>query len=79
MRMVTAAIHWRTTCSVTPAMSRDWRKDPHLHPSTSTTSSKETVGMWGQPAQGGVCVALLSFPTAGAQEEEGQEVEFLCV
>lgn len=35
--------------------------------------------MWGQPAQGGVCVALLSFPTAGAQEEEGQEVEFLCV
>lgn len=47
-RTVTAAIHWRTTCSVTPAMSRDWRKGPHLHPSTSTTSSKET--QWGYRA-----------------------------
>lgn len=33
----------------------------------------------GQPAGGNVCVALLSSPTAGAQEEEGQEVKFLCV
>lgn len=44
MRMATAASHWRTTCSVTPAMSRDWRKGPRLQPSTSTTSSQRQRG-----------------------------------
>lgn len=78
MRMVTAATRWRTTCSVTPATSRGWRKGPRLHPSTSNTSSKKTQMGCGA-GRGGFCVALLSSPMAGAQEEEGQEVEFLCV
>lgn len=52
MRMAAAATHWRTTCSVTPAMSRDWRKGPHPQPSPSTTSSQRHSGDAGQGCPG---------------------------
>lgn len=75
MRMVTAATHWKTTCSVTPAMSRGWRKDPHLQPSTSTTSSQRHSGEAGPGLPREVSVGYFWGPP----EEEGQEVKFLLV
>lgn len=80
MRMVTAATRWRTTCSVTPAMSSGWRKDPHLRPSTSTTSSQRYSGDagLGLPREGLWGISGWA-PRAGAQEEEGQGQVPVCV
>lgn len=73
MRMVTAATRWRTTCSVTPATSRGWRKDPHLRLSTSTTSSQRHSGDAGPglPREGLWGISGVP-PRPAAQEEEGQ-------
>lgn len=38
-KTVTAATRWRTTCSVTPAMSRGWSRAPRLQLFTSLASS----------------------------------------
>lgn len=43
MKMATAVTRWRTICSVTPAMSRGWRRAPHRQRFTSTTSSQSLL------------------------------------
>lgn len=80
-RTVTAVTHWRTTCSVTPAMSRGWRKDPRLQPSTSTTSSQRHSGDAGPglPGEGGVCRVLLGGPQSWGSGRRGTGQVPVCV